>query len=490
MRSTRIPLTSFHSWDRKTSFVLVVLIVIGWCGLVLAQTDADPCARGKDLYRRGEFAAARAKFEQCLAQEGDQVEILLPLTVMAIREGRLADGEAMGLRAITVAPDNAEARYWYGRALLGQGKTAAARSQWEQGMGISANHKGILEGLARLAIQEGQPAKAYNLLNQIRQQGVNEPWLHHLLADLASSKGLWDQALNHLQDAMTLTGPNAADLLSASELSIMSGQSLRAVDYCRQAVALEPGATTYGGLGEAYFATENMDSALVYLRLAVATPNPAARYIFNLANALEVTGQYVEADQNFRKFLELQPDDPVGHFNFGIHLQHQGQATAGIAHVEKALALDPSMLNARIVLAQMRESVGDYQGAIAQVTQLQELDQENAADLGQWLARLQAEQETASQARLEGKVHFLHMVLGNQKIVAQVEQDLAAGGDFEALAVQYSSGPTAARGGDIGWINPAEMKEPLRSAILALKLDETSPPVEAGGLYHIFKRVP
>ncbi len=484
----------FFRAGRRGWFLPVILaLTLGTfipAAAALGQEVADPCARGKELYHNGDLAAARAALEKCLQESGDQAEALLPLTVIALKDGRLTVAADLGSRAVKAAPADAEARYWYGRALLRQGKTEAARAQWEQGMKISANHKGILEGLARLAIKEGEPAKAYNLLNQIQQQGVDEPWLHRMLGDLAAGKGMWSKALEHLQAAMAKEGTNPADLLTASELSIMAGKSDQAVKFCRQAVELEPGEATYGGLGEAYFAAQDMDSALVYLRLAVAEPDPDPRFVFNLANALEVSGFYLEAEDSFKKFMALKPADPVGHFNYGIHLAGQGKSAAGIAEVEKALELDPSLLNARVVLAQMKENAGDFSAAREQVKKLQQLDKENSASLATWLQRLDVQQAAADSARAKGKVHLLHMVLGTKEIVVQVQKELAAGGDFGSLAVQYSSGPTASRGGDIGWISPADMKGPLRQAIEVLGLNETSPPVETGGLYHLFKRVP
>ena len=450
---------------------------------------ADPCASGKEKYHQGDFIGARKDLEECLARSGDQVEILLPLTVMAIRENRLEDGVDLGSRAVKADPQDPEARYWYGRALLRSGRVEDARAQWEQGMAINANHKGILEGLARLAIQGNQPAKAYNLLNQIRQQGIDEPWLHRLLGDLAAGKGMWDQALEHLRAVMAKEGSNARDLMSASQLSIMAGKNDQAVDFSRRAVALEPGEATWGGLGEAFFAAQQIDSALVYLRMAVKNDDPDPRFVFNLANALEVGGLPYEAEERFKQFLALSPDDAMGHLNYGIHLGKQGRTGEGIAEVEKAVSLDSSLLNARIVLAQMKESAGDYAGARREVVLLKGQDPENNASLDAWLARLDAEEAAATDASSEGKVHLLHMVLPTLADAQHMAGLLEQGRDFGSLAVQYSSGPAAARGGDIGWIDPADMKGPLREAIERLGLDETSPPVESGGLYHLFKRV-
>jgi len=466
------------------------LILMGIWAPAWAQVADDPCQEGKDLYRQGDFPAARLALEKCLKDSGDQVEVLLPLTVMAIQEKRFDDAVSLGDRAVKVAPQDPEARYWYGRALLRKGRVEDARSQWEQGMQISTTHKGILEGLARLSLQEGKPAQAYNLLEQIRRQGVDEPWLHRLLSDLAAGKGMWSKALEHLQAAMAKEGESKEDLMTASQLSIMAGDTDGGVDFGRRAVDLKADRASYGALGEAYFAAEEMDSALVYLQQAVAGEDPDPRFVFNLANTLEVTGRFTEAGKYFQQFLALQPDNAVGHFNYGIHLGKLGQKADGMAEVKKALALDSTMLNARIVLAQMMESSGDFAGARKQVVNLQEQDTDNLPDLTNWLLRLDAEQAAADSASAKGKVHILHMVLGTKQDADRMVSLLAEGRDFGSLAAKYSSGPAAARGGDIGWVTPGDMKSPLREAIEALGVNETSPPVATGGLYHLFKRVP
>ena len=50
-----------------------------------------------------------------------------------------------------------------------------------------------------------------------------------------------------------------------------------------------------------------------------------------------------------------------------------------------------------------------------------------------------------------------------------VQEGLAAGEDFATLATRFSTGATAVRGGDIGWVDPKEMVGPLRGAIEPLE---------------------
>ncbi len=482
-----------------SALVLSVLAVIAQpSGIAQAQiqeetripTLEDPCQTGPDLFRAANFAEARVALRACLEQGNESVEILLPLVVMAVREERFSEGTGYGKRAVEIAPNDPEARYWYGRALLRENRVPETKEQWEKGLELSVNHLGILEGLARMALAEDEPTKAYQLLSQLQRLGVNEPWLNRLMADIAAGKGLWRQSLDHLEQAMVQETPSLQDFMTASELSILVGDKQGAVDYCRRAVILEPGPQSYGGLGEAYFAIEEIDSSLVYLRLAVEQAPEAPRYRFNLANALEVSGMVAEADIHFRAFLAMVPDDPVGHFNYGIHLDKLGRSEEALAEVSRAVELNPDMLTARVVMAQILEEMGRWDEALAVVVGLNAIDEANTAELNAWEERIRRDRDSAMAAIGEGKIHLLHMVLGTKEILDIVTVELAAGTAFTSLVVRYSSGGAAARGGDIGWINPEDMVEPMKSVIRELALNETSPPVEAEGLYHIFKRIP
>jgi tetratricopeptide (TPR) repeat protein len=281
-----------------------------------------------------------------------------------------------------------------------------------------------------------------------------------------------------------------ADWRSSAELAILGGNQAKAIEYARHAVSLEPDAASLGGLGEVFFAFDQVDSALVYLRKALARGGSAPRVRFNLANAMEVAGLHEEAGHHFRLFLKEQPDDPVGHFNYAIHLQKQGQLESALAEVDQALRLDARMLTAHVVRVQVLEDLSRWDDALAAVARLKELDKANLAELSAWEQRLAGSRDAARGAQAEGKMHLLHMVLNDREQLALVTEALARGEDFAALVVQHSRGPAAVRGGDIGWIKADEMVEPLRGAILKLRTGETSPPIESKGLIHLFKRIP
>jgi tetratricopeptide (TPR) repeat protein len=402
---------------------------------------------------------------------------------------RFAEAKTWGERAVDLGPQEADARYWYGRALLGGGDEEAAQQQWEAGLQIDMNHPGLLEGLARLALDQQEDAKAYGLLNQMRNLGADDAWIYEMLSDLARRKGLWSTALEHWQDVIARSGENPENLVVAGELAILAGDTATAIAVCEQAVALGGSAEAYGTLGEALFAADRHLEALRALQQAIALDPNQPRYLFNAANILEILGRVDEAEEYFVKYIALAPDDAVGHFNYGIHLDKLDQPRAALEHVTAAISLNPDWLAARIIEAQLLERLGRYEEAIAAIDSVRVRESESPEELLAWRERLEAQLQEIEASELAGQVHLLHIVTTDTLAVRLIAEELAQGTDFAVLATRFSTGPTAAQGGDIGWVAPADMVEPLRDAIEALSLNEISPLVEAKGLYHYFKRI-
>jgi len=467
--------------------LLVALLLLPAVALAQDLPD-DPCLAGQELFVQNNYLGAEPLLKECLAKE-ETIAALLPLTMITVIHQRDVEGVDFGKRALALAPDNPNVRYWYGRALLIAGDPGGALLQWEQGLALDVHHIGILEGLARMAMDQGDDAKAYNLLNQMSMEGVDEGWLHQMLSDLARRKGLWAQAATHWKEMIRCEGEDEHNLLVLGELYILAGNPEEAVDLFRHAIKVIPSGATYGGLGEAFFSMDQVDSAAVALTKAVELDPENARNRFNLANALVILDQPEEAGRNFQIYVEQVPADPLGHFNYGVHLERQGQMDEAVAQLEEAVALDPEYVQAYVILAQMYETMGRNDDALRILGSLERLDLDARAELSQWRARLEGRGNEAAEALAAGKVHLMHIVSADPQAVSLIIEGLAAGQDFAALATRFSTGPTAVRGGDIGWVRAADMTDVLRDAIESLEPNETSPPVEAGGLTHFFKRV-
>ncbi len=476
----------------------VGLLLLAAAGVATAQpaapppapAAADPCAEGLRLFRERDPRAAEPLLERCVA-ERPAAEPLACLAAIASLGGRTRQAGEYAARAVELDSSSVEARYWLGRAQMEQGDKAAAQRTWDAGLRLSTDHAGILEGLARLAVERGETSKAYNLLTRMTRIGKAEGWTHRMLADLARRRGMWADALQHWRDAMALDGEDAGSLRTEVDLAILAGDTVTAVRAGRQALALRADGPAYGSLGQALFAARRYEEAAGVLRRAVEFEPAEPQHRINLANVLEVLDQPEEAEEHFAQFVKLQPRDARGRFNYGIHLQNQSRPLEALAQIEEAVRISPGMLTARVVQGQLLEQLGRYPEALAAIDTLLARDRQgdNRQQLSAWRASVVGKQRDDTAASQAGLIHLLHIVTSDTMAVRLVRRDLAAGLDFAALATRYSRGPTAAQGGDIGRVSPEDLVEPMRSAVRALALDKVTPPLESRGQWHFFKRV-
>jgi peptidyl-prolyl cis-trans isomerase SurA len=63
----------------------------------------------------------------------------------------------------------------------------------------------------------------------------------------------------------------------------------------------------------------------------------------------------------------------------------------------------------------------------------------------------------------------------------QLLEQLRSGGSFVAYARQYSEASTAAVGGDLGWVRPEQLPQPIAAALQQLAPGQVSPPIPVPG---------
>ncbi|MBK7702932.1 MAG: tetratricopeptide repeat protein [bacterium] len=392
------------------------------------------------------------------------------------------DALRWGARAAGDHPASPDARYWYGRALLASGDLGAARSQWEQGLAVGSEHAGLLEALARLLLEQGEEQPAYGLFTQLVRVTGGTPNVHKTLSRIAQKRALWRQALAHWADALSYGSPPPADLRSAVELGIMAGDTAYAVTIGRETVRRDDSAASWAVLGEAYFAARRYQQAETALRTALERDAGQAASRFHLANTLELLGRQQEADAEFRRYVAGAPQDPIGHFNFALHLESRSRLAEALQEATRACQLGPRVTEARLLKARLLDRLGDDGQLLAELGSMLADGVGNAAKLGAWRDEVKERRRQEAGLLAAGQVLLLHIALPDDEAAALVRGEIADGVDFAALATSYSVGAAAATGGDIGWLDPRQMAEPLRTAVASLSPQEISPPVASGGL--------
>ncbi len=69
----------------------------------------------------------------------------------------------------------------------------------------------------------------------------------------------------------------------------------------------------------------------------------------------------------------------------------------------------------------------------------------------------------------------------------RIQEQLRAGAPFPAMVQQFSSGPSAAAGGDLGWVLPGSLDPALDAAIARLGVNQVSEPIRTQAGWHILK---
>jgi len=101
---------------------------------------------------------------------------------------------------------------------------------------------------------------------------------------------------------------------------------------------------------------------------------------------------------------------------------------------------------------------------------------------------IRAEYEKQIAALKVSEYRASHILLESEEDANKVIDELNKGGDFAALAKQYSTGPTGESGGDLGWFQPENMVPEFSDAVAALeKGNTTKAPVQTEFGWHVIQ---
>jgi protein O-mannosyl-transferase len=244
----------------------------------------------------------------------------------------------------------------------------------------------------------------------------------------------------------------------------------------RTTIARNPGAwMAYSNLGSFLIARGNTNEAIADFRKALELWPDQSKDHNNLGKAFAQQGRMAEAMTEFQTASRISPNDPDAESNLGAALLEQGKSEEAISHLRQAVEKFPRHAQARINLGNALLQTGNADGAIAEYEKTLDLPFDHA----------ESEYSIASALRQKGDlesaiIHYrkavelrpdyanAHNNLGNA--LRQQGQIKDAVREYEA-ALKSDSGFVLAQN-NLAWLLATAADPALRNGAKAVELAE------------------
>lgn len=81
-----------------------------------------------------------------------------------------------------------------------------------------------------------------------------------------------------------------------------------------------------------------------------------------------------------------------------------------------------------------------------------------------------------------------HILVKDRQLAEVILKKLKSGGNFSALAKEFSTCPSKSKGGDLGWFGSGQMVKEFEAATIKLSNGRISNPVKTQFGWHIIKK--
>lgn len=172
--------------------------------------------------------------------------------------------------------------------------------------------------------------------------------------------------------------PNNATLLNDLGVGyFLLGEYEKSVSLLKRAADTSQSAQHYFNLGNAY--SENNKNSLAidaYLKALEIDPNHIGS-LNNLADEYEQSGETDKAHELFHYLANLQPDNPLSHFNLGNYLLRQNHHIEAAKCYETAIKKDDDFIEAYYNIAWILYNAKAYKHSLEYVKKGLEKDPSN-----------------------------------------------------------------------------------------------------------------
>lgn len=350
---------------------------------------------------RGEVDRAINELREAARSGRTQGKADLALTLLHLQRKEFDEALVQTANLAKAIPNNPVILQLRAAAFLGKQDRKAARETLEQALSLKPDFFPAAFSLARLDLEDNNPAAARKRFESILSQDKNNLQAMLALADIAAGQGRERETLKWLERAARLNTKAYAPHARLVQHHLA---------YKRNKEALE-----------------------VATALAQAAPDSTEAYVL-LANTQLAAGDALSSITSLEKALRLTPNASELHYRLGLAQLAAKRTREARSNLEKAMATDHGHVQALDTLIQLDMQENKAEAALARIRQIQArypeshiaYDREGAIYMAQGKPTLAipAYRQAIARGAGTGTLIMLHRALLATGNIAQADQEL------------------------------------------------------------------
>jgi tetratricopeptide (TPR) repeat protein len=217
-------------------------------------------------------------------------------------------------------------------------------------------HENFVKFLSMAGLQKQATAELRRMIEMIPQNDYYNGLNYLMLGKMLASQGQLAEAQSALTQAVVLRPGLIEAWLQLEHVHLLEQQLESALQDFERARALDPwNAKYYVPASEALFKLNRRDEAVQYCRQALQLDPDCLEARFMIGKELVADKKIPEAQQEYETVIRLQPTNVMAHLNLGVTLEMQTRFDDATRQFEEALRLDPNNRMAQGFLDRIRD---------------------------------------------------------------------------------------------------------------------------------------
>lgn len=295
--------------------------------------------------RQGDFESARAEYAAVLASQPSQPQALLGSAEVFTKQLRFSEAIGFVEKYLEIRPSDHRALLLRAVAHLGSQNIPAAIADLRKMLSANPNDREAALQLGLIFTSQGRFTEAEALFARFVNPRDKDTRPTLGLARIRAAQGRFDDALTLLRNRLPLVADPKSVRREIIKVALQGGKKEMAIHELLLLVNETPAdPDVLLQLGQLYLDTRETGKALDFLsRARQAAPNRPEPVALK-ALALNQAGRTREADAEYRAALQLAPDDPALHNNFGFFLAESGASLdEALVYAQKAVKSRPDV---------------------------------------------------------------------------------------------------------------------------------------------------